>query len=196
MKTAKRVLSIALALLLGVGLLVPGVSAAADPNAPVITKVPEFPASVRLGERFVVEIEAALPDGVNGIITYAWYLSGATLPNTLLGTGPRLEQQITPDIASATGYVRIRVVVTNTWIDGGIERSASVEHISENIARESHWLVTGIINVLSFLVFLPALAIIPFFILVMDPLTGLVLLSGWVEPVTYAINRVLFLFAR
>jgi hypothetical protein len=72
MALTKRLLAIALALLLGLGLLAPMASAAGDPNAPIITKQPKKDVYVRAGQDITLEIAAKLPDGVNGTLQYIW----------------------------------------------------------------------------------------------------------------------------
>jgi len=74
MKTTKRVLSIALALLLGVGLLVPSMAVMVDTTAvtPQITSL--TPAqNVKAGTALTLEVGASLPNGETDGLTYAWY---------------------------------------------------------------------------------------------------------------------------
>ena len=141
MKTTKRVLSIALALLLGLAVLAPMASAADDPNAPVITKQPCNPYNrsatlfLQAGNAFHLEVEAALPEGSQGTLSYAWYdynwQPGDTSPP--VATGASVDIHTTEDTVIAGG-VRLSfatiidycVVATNTWLDDEqVQQSAS-----------------------------------------------------------------------
>jgi len=74
MALTKRVLCIALALLLGAALFAPAVSAEADSNAPVITKQPNVANTIMFtGNELKLEIEVSLPAGSNGTLSVAWY---------------------------------------------------------------------------------------------------------------------------
>jgi len=135
MALTKRLLSIALALLLGLAVLAPGVMAEDDPNAPVITKQPttKFRFSipyVQAGTPLAIEALAVLPEGAKqGTLSYAWYdydwQPGDTkLPVT---TGASASIPTTEDmlfkaieatgIKSAYADLNYCVVVTNTWFD-------------------------------------------------------------------------------
>lgn len=79
MKTTKRMLSIALALVLALGLVVPAMAAeteAANPNAPVITRQPNIPARVRSNGNFVLEVQAELPEGTTSELSFTWFHYG------------------------------------------------------------------------------------------------------------------------
>ena len=73
MKTTKRILCIALTLVLGLGLLLPATAAEpVDPYAPIITKQPTGPTYAWLGDTFTLEVEAKLPAGIQGELRYNW----------------------------------------------------------------------------------------------------------------------------
>ena len=120
----KKALSVLLALLLLLGLSIPVLAAeTADPNAPIITRQPQSVSYViRLidgipwayAANVVLSIEAELPDGVEGVLSYAWYHihpdTGAHIlqsPN-----GPIFEWK-----ASSIDNGAYYVVVTTTWWD-------------------------------------------------------------------------------
>ena len=74
MALTKRVFSIALALLLGVALLMPGAAEEEiDPNAPIITRQPKPYAIMFAGNTLNLEIVASLPAGNGGTLRIDWY---------------------------------------------------------------------------------------------------------------------------
>jgi len=121
MKTTKRVLSILLAILLGLALLAPMASAAGDPAyAPIITKQPKASVTVLTTKDLVLEVEAKLPDGVQGTLSYEWYRDGRKVD----GNGAKLVYR-SGGIASHDS--RFWAVITNTYIDDeGQEQTASL----------------------------------------------------------------------
>ncbi|MDR2686257.1 MAG: hypothetical protein LBB75_00770 [Oscillospiraceae bacterium] len=128
MALTKRVLAIALALVLGLGLLIP--AAADDPNAPVITMQPKAEkATVQLGKELKLEALAQLPDGAKGTLSYAWYAYVTWAPEidtTLrpIATGAKVSIPVTQemigfgDTAALASGGPFYVVVTNTYTDG------------------------------------------------------------------------------
>jgi len=115
MKTTKRILAIALALALGLALFAPMASAAVDPNAPIITKQPKLFTIKRAGQDIVLEVEASLPEGSDGVLSYAWYdydwqEEGKIRPP--VATGAKL--QITDQDYAWTNYW---LVAINTYTD-------------------------------------------------------------------------------
>jgi len=146
MKITKRVLAVALALALGLALLMPAL--AADPNAPVITKQWRIYSNVYVGETIAFEIEAKLPSGVDGELSYAWKL-GPWGSNTYYaeGTGPRFEITFTEDMLSEIGFLSsyghlsLSVVITNTFEDSnGDEKTASItQSMSMQVNTVSWW---------------------------------------------------------
>ena len=130
MKQTKRILCIALALALGLALLAPGVSAAGDPNAPVIVVQPNkgmsSPMLVKADGDISLQIEASLP-APGGVLSYAWYdydwqpgdetpplATGAQvtihIPKSMLG-------EVRPGISNSAKNITFFVVVTNTYTD-------------------------------------------------------------------------------
>ena len=128
---AKRILSIALALVLALGLFVPAmaVEAEVNPNAPIITRQPVAPSIMLSGNNLVLEIQAALPEGADGDISVAWYMATIAIEldsgwqSELVGTGIRIEIPasafvsyfISSDIPM--GNFVVYAVVTNTFLD-------------------------------------------------------------------------------
>jgi len=122
----KRVLSIALALALGLAVLVPEVWAAGEPNAPIITMQPKAEkTTVQVGKELKLEAQANLPDGIKGTLSYAWYAYvDWTDPGTKpIATGAKVSIPVTQDmigfgdpaiLAIAGNFY---VVVTNTYKD-------------------------------------------------------------------------------
>ncbi|MCL2106788.1 MAG: hypothetical protein FWH26_07030 [Oscillospiraceae bacterium] len=120
--------------------MLPAAAAPPDPYAPIITKAPSFPAVVYVGDTIRWEVEAALPDGVEGEMSYAWYNYGSTRgAYGLIATGPKLELDIINEMRE--GYsrptMRITIVVTNTYTDEfGEEKTASTTIESEEMSLE------------------------------------------------------------
>ena len=124
MKQTKRILSAALALVLAFALLVPA-GAAIDPNAPVITALPNSPISVKIGKSFTLTAQARLPAGAEGTLSYAWY---EFLGNRLVATGPSATITAEASINGMKVEKYYYVVVTNTYEDeNGVQQTASVE---------------------------------------------------------------------
>jgi len=126
MKTAKRILSIALALALGLLALVPATALSIeenDPNAPVVTTA-WLEYRVLHGETFDGIILAQLPEGVDGQLSAAWYFGDVLLGSApVAGGSARITMTATPDMPPETW---LRAVVTNTYTDGdGREQTAS-----------------------------------------------------------------------
>jgi len=133
MKLTKRILCIALTLALGLAALaLPAAADSPDPYAPIITKAPDFPDAIDEGNTLILEIEAELPDGVEGELSYFWYWNiyewNSYVPGPPRATGPRLELLITDQtyyIKNNRYVIEINVLVTNTYTDGsGVEQTA------------------------------------------------------------------------
>jgi len=127
MKTTKRLLSLLLALALGLALCVPAFAAdEADPYAPIITKQPIEYITVREGKKLVLEITAKLPDGIQGKLSYDWFTE---FGSEAIASGARASIPITRDMLyGMTGFTYyFNVVVTNTYTDdNGEEQTASI----------------------------------------------------------------------
>jgi len=132
MTLTKRVLCAALSILLGMALLAPGVMAEDDPNAPVIIKQPSLTRWIRSRRTLALEVQAKLPDGIQGELSVAWYVSDQAEP---IATGAKTSIS-TSSLGGYTGlgqYVPggsfdIYAVVTNTYTDsGGQMQTASIE---------------------------------------------------------------------
>lgn len=143
MAQTKRVLSILLALSLGMALLVPAFATdEPDPNAPVITKQPMTRKIViREGKDIKLEVEARLPDGVEGMLSYAWYdynwQLGDTTEPVAIGAKTTLRAVPPEDEESHFPYC---VVVTNTYRDsGGNEKTASKKSDSMDVFVMFSW---------------------------------------------------------
>ena len=126
MKTTKRVLCILLAFALCVGLCVTAAawftSPPNSPYAPVITVAPDYPESISVGDTLSVEVEAVLPDGVEGELSYAWYNGDwyRDISTSPIATGSELEIVITKEMVQSGSHgsdVYITVVVANTYED-------------------------------------------------------------------------------
>jgi len=135
MKATKRILAFAMALALGLALLAPTVSAADDPNAPVITKQPSGPEEILTGRTLTLEVQAQAPAAAPGTISVAWFVvdedgnlraapiatrARVAFPTTSLGH--YLYSDDTPaedDIFIPGGIFKFYAVVTNTYTDGG-----------------------------------------------------------------------------
>jgi hypothetical protein len=126
MALTKRVLSIALALLLGLGLLAPMASAAVDPNAPVITKQPSSSLKyIKTGKSFTLTVQADLLIGAEGTLSYAWYESPG---NQLIATGSAARITATASNGSMFPSSYYYVVITNTYNDeNGDQQTASIQ---------------------------------------------------------------------
>lgn len=121
MKTTKRLLAVLLAVLLGLAVLAPMTSAADDSAyAPIITKQPKAEVTVFTGKELVLEVEAKLPDGVEGTLSYEWISS---LKRRVVGTDAKLIFPITWYTTSNYSGMPyhfqddFHVVVTDTYID-------------------------------------------------------------------------------
>ncbi|MCL2494650.1 MAG: hypothetical protein FWE98_03215 [Oscillospiraceae bacterium] len=143
MKSAKRILSIALTLALGLALLIPAAAAEpANPNAPIITVQPRSKVYIKTGDVLKLEVEAELPSGSEGELSYEWYAYYGTdstyyYLRRLMATGEVLEYLVLEETMPNPYYPAYRdlwsdyifyAVVTNTYVDGdGQEQSVSVQ---------------------------------------------------------------------
>jgi len=125
MKHPKRVLSLLLALALGLALCVPAFAVEpADPNAPIITKQPKGLFILAVGQELKLEIKAQLPEGSEGTLSIAWYdydwQPGDETPP--IATGEIMSITITEDMLSiADGmpfwFAQFCAVATHTYVD-------------------------------------------------------------------------------
>ena len=120
MKPTKRLLAILLAVLLGLAVLAPMASAAGDPAyAPIITKQPKEQVTIFTGKDLVLEVEAKLPDGAPGTLSYEWYRDDYGV----VGTNAKLVYPVKDD--RTDNYYGMKyyfsrpfyAVVTNTYTD-------------------------------------------------------------------------------
>jgi len=130
MAQTKRLLSIALALLLGLAVFAPGVSAA-DPNAPIITKQPKAVVYMFAGNTLNLEIAATLPAGSNGTLSIEWYDDDwqliATGANVKIDM-PVADVNLLADTNAAVQDLTYFAVVTNTYEDSeGQTQTVSLE---------------------------------------------------------------------
>jgi len=114
MKTTKRVLAVLLALALGLALFAP-MAAAADP---VITGVTPKNAVARIGQSITFTVEAQLPEGAEGPLTYQWYqqiggewqaIAGATTKS--LTVTAKVEDYISAMFDESGTYVSLNSLV-------------------------------------------------------------------------------------
>jgi len=150
MALTKRLLSVALAVLLGLAALAPGVMAEDDPYAPIITKQPKASVTVFVGKTLVLEVEAELSDGVEGTLSYAWYSYSNQYGTRKIGNSANLVLPITDDMFDTFGESEkhsIYAVVTNTYVDEeGQEQTASTESDPSSVTmvkRFGDWLFSG-----------------------------------------------------
>jgi len=126
----KRIFCILLALVLGLALVVPAF-AAADPNAPIITKQPTraIPIYIQAGKTLNLEVQASLPqggEGSNGTLSYAWYenMTGPIPSGAKLSISTTIPSSLNDAIQNFTYYV----VVTNTYTDAqGQQQTAPIQ---------------------------------------------------------------------
>jgi len=130
---AKRILSIALALALGLALLIPAMAVEpADPYAPIITRQPGEFLSFDMftsGSKLNLMVDAQLPADVTGTLSYVWYEMSSDEP---VATGQAVT--ITADYIDDGGIFKVfafceyYAIVTNTYIDeDDAEQTASVQ---------------------------------------------------------------------
>jgi len=155
MKITKRLLSIALALVLGLGLLVPAFAAAEiDPNAPIILRQPNEAAFLFIGDTLRLTVEARLPQGSEGTLSFAWYYYEPEFDEEpkAIGAGQNLTLAITHDFfyGDATPEERAMyagkiyhfyVVVTNDFTDedGQLQSVPVQSESAEVVCAGSHW---------------------------------------------------------
>ena len=134
----KRFLSLALALMLGLAMIIPAFAAdAADPHAPIITQQPKKPMTILAGNSITLEVAASLPAGSNGTLSYAWYdydwKPGNEAPSIATGAKatikiPVPETNWLSDAGSIISYPGFCAVVTNTYVDDeGVIQTALVK---------------------------------------------------------------------
>jgi len=125
MMQTKRILAIVLALALGLAVMVPAFAAEpvyGGPYAPIITMQPDVLDRVTVGDTLIVEIEAVLPDGVTGELSYNWQWGMFPIlqyPYEPIATGPKLELTVDRDTVVHAFYVCVAVL--NTYIDENSE---------------------------------------------------------------------------
>ena len=146
--TLKRALCVLLSMVLGLMLLIPAAAAneATDPYAPIIMKQPNQPMNekfVQAGKNLKLEVQAQLPEGIVGTLSYAWYDFNwqpgslaqpvATDAKAVIPTTKNMLTDYNADAYEkmkggfATTY-KYCVVVTNTYVDAeGQEQAVSVK---------------------------------------------------------------------
>ena len=155
MKHTKRLLCIALSLVLCAALLVPATAASDDPNAPVITQQPVGNDIIRLNDTLELSVQAHAPNG--GTLSYAWYAAegASNLEEKLVVTGSTMRIPITKDLIQKYlrfGYFvfcEFYVVVTNTYVDeDGNTKTASIKSDSLTVVIISNF-GEGMLDLLS-----------------------------------------------
>ncbi|MDR2686256.1 MAG: hypothetical protein LBB75_00765 [Oscillospiraceae bacterium] len=145
MKTTKRVLSIALALLLGLGLVVPSAALTSGSYPPVFKRLVLTPSLVFVGDTLTVEVIAEVPAGVDGVLSYAWYdfpLNSNITDRDPIATGSKFEWVMTEDMLKPAGsYNYIYVVVTNTYTDenGEVQTPYWYGGTSFSVSADPQW---------------------------------------------------------
>jgi len=145
MKITKRILSVVLALVLGLGLFLPvmAFSPAPNPNAPIITQQPGGTLTAlywRADDDLILEVQAAPPTGMQGTLSFEWFdvvwtsdseaepiATGAraVIPTTTMLTD--FNEYVDSGLSGIMAYWFFCVVVTNTYIDDdGEEQTAFV----------------------------------------------------------------------
>jgi hypothetical protein len=152
MKTTKRVLSVLLALALGVALVV---SAGAiwilnAPYAPIITLLPQMPDIINVGDKLILEVEAELPEGVDGELSYAWYKHfDPPAHNNPISTESKLELTVTSNMLTRIGssyYFPLTVVAINTYTNENneVRFAYACEDWKINVNYEGPWWAKGL----------------------------------------------------
>jgi len=135
MKQSKRILAIALALVLGLALFAPGVSAA---DAPVITKQPMEKTTIQTGQTLRLEVEAKLPDGATGELSVVWHAYDWPygIDTGPLATGAALAYKIPVAMlgGNTSRNYHFYAKITGTYVDqGGITRTVDMESKSTKV---------------------------------------------------------------
>ena len=157
----KRMLSIALVIVLGLALFIPTMAAETEetnPNAPIITRQPSAPSLILAGNSLLLEVQAELPEGVEGELSFSWYMTALFIYPELVGTDAQVEIpasvfiQYTVDVQLfPRGGFNFYVVVTNTFADEyGQEQTASVtsNEVRLNAAPRTHHIFLALWNLL------------------------------------------------
>ena len=139
MKVIKRFLGIALAFVLALGLFVPAVAVEAgetNPMAPIITHQPNAGLRIiaaRVGSDITLRVRAALPEGVEGELSFAWFQYGYDEP---FATGAQATIEFSMELREVHfGLLSFYVVVTNTYLDDeGQEQTVSVTSQTTDVA--------------------------------------------------------------
>jgi hypothetical protein len=141
MKTTKRILCIALTLLLGLAVLAPAALAADDPNAPVITAQPKSKIYIFAGKSLTVTVAASLPAGSDGTLSYAWYdydwQPGYLNPPVATGASATIaipaatQDEFNKEYPGANRT--LYAVVTNTYVDGEEVKTATAKSNPVNV---------------------------------------------------------------
>ena len=152
MKLAKQLLSALLAMLLAFGLFLPAHAEEAEAaaqeviaqEAPVITIVtqPKKRVKTKTNKEITLSVEAKIPEGVNGTLSYQWYrldedgtaveLAGETSPVLRLHlTSDDLKKvkmfQSVDELAGGANQLYYHVTVTCGYTEDGQEKSVSAE---------------------------------------------------------------------
>ncbi|MCL2495416.1 MAG: hypothetical protein FWE98_07160 [Oscillospiraceae bacterium] len=128
MKTTKRLLATLLALALGLAALAPMAFAAAEEGglyAPYITKQARVEKTyVQLGKNLQLEVEARLPNGIEGTLSYAWYVKvpvGDGFEDKLIATEAKATVLVTQEMLGNPSTLQTStscyVIVTNIYTD-------------------------------------------------------------------------------
>ena len=135
MKTTKRVLSVVLVLMLALGISAPAAAQEAEvnPMAPVITREPNWPSSVRVGQTIVLDIEAELPPGVEGELSIQWILPGYS------SNEPQIQWRAEWRDLLAHHQLSMSVFVTNTWVDEHDQERTSSVRLTESLNVRPTW---------------------------------------------------------
>ena len=125
MALTKRFLSLALALALGLALIIPTFAAdEADPYAPIITKQPSGPLAMQTGNSLNLEVAATLAEGSSGTLSYAWYdydwQPGDEAEPVAIGANVTIPIAL-GDTSFGINFFTYTAVVTNTYEDEGGE---------------------------------------------------------------------------
>jgi len=130
----KRLLAAVLAVVLAFGLIIPAMASQTNPNAPAVTWVQRPDGPVDVGDTVVFEVAAQLPAGVQGQLSFAWYIVGMSPIQLPIATEPRLEFS-----APRMGGFPLRVVVTNTYINAQGQQRTATTQMDTTVAITLRW---------------------------------------------------------
>jgi len=131
---AKRLLALALALVMALGLF--AIAATANNNAPRITQAPTGVIVLVSGDEYTLRANAVIPQGgARGTLTYEWQIAPRNLTGSIrwqtIGTGQNFVFSSRNNTSipvvfgdNALWGEYLRVVVTNTFTQGGVQQTA------------------------------------------------------------------------